>query len=155
MGSLGGGDEVGALETKLVKRNESRQWTLATGDEPLLSPDVRGIQRVRAIHAAGLRFSRNRHFVFFSDPLNFAALRLHRYLSRLADRIKRWGGEEGFQVSLSRTEKDGRDVLRIELDAIRYRHTAYLEPDELRWVCEDDQVVAIFQRHGLRDLPGT
>jgi hypothetical protein len=104
---------------------------------------------MKAIRSAGIAFSRNKHFAFFSEPENRDALRLEKYLRRLGDGIARWGSESGGAIRVSPHQQDGRISVRVDVEHLSYRRTAYLKPAELRWIFEMQEVRSVLHRHGV------
>ena len=77
------------------------------------------------------RLSRNRNFHLMSRAPYRAAMRLMRYLDRLAEDLRRCGAEQGAQLTVRRDPPD-RVELRIVDPPIQAERHCYLSEDELR-----------------------
>jgi hypothetical protein len=73
--------------------------------------------------------SRNRHFDTFNDPLGRWALRVSKHLRALEREILETQ-RRGQPATVSREERDGTVVIRLDVPSMRARRVAYLSPPE-------------------------
>jgi hypothetical protein len=96
----------------------------------------------------GALLSRNRNFELYEHPAARRVLRLHHWLSQLRLDLQRCA--ESGRVQLRSTSdgeasRDGRrgHVIELEMPALRFRRTVYLDAEELLLLCEDTRIAMI------------
>jgi len=108
----------------------------------------RALDRLRELQAAGVAFSRNKHFALFEQSGNREALSLHRYLDALAEEITEGHGHGSLAVSVE-APSIGPVSLEIMRRDLGIKHTVHLHADELEALGDRLEVREILATYGV------
>lgn len=109
---------------------------------------MKAIDRLRLLEEAKVEMSRNRNFGLFQEPVYKRALTLHRYLDALAEEIREGHAKGSLVLGMKRDER-GRVALDLHRTDLSVRHTAHLEPSEIRALAEREGIEAILHVSGI------